>query len=522
LEFRLLFVEAEENISMSAAPDYSGNLLAKNTLLNFGGQAIPLVVGIGSTPFIIHGLGTARFGILSLIWIILVYFSLFDLGIGRATIKFFAELLGKNENDKLAALFWSSLFFNILLGLIGGMAMFLATPSLIHRVFNIPQELLVEAQSAFYLLSALIPLIVATTTLRGALEGAQRFDLVNAVKIPSSSLTFIIPLGAVLFNYHLPGIVFLLLLARTGTAVMYLILCFKVFPSLKDSLSIERRMIVSLFKFGGWVAVSNFLTPLLVYSERFFIGSVLSMDDLAFYTAPHEIVTRLWILPMSFVVTLFPVFSSLRKERHEDIAKIYAQSSKYLLLIVGPLVLFIVLFAKNILMVWLGSEFAQKSTLVFQILAVGVLINSLINIPFSLIQGLGRPDITAKFHLLELPIYIGLAWFLITKWGITGAALAWCLRVALDAGLIFWASHKLIPSSVYAFVEHRFVRAAFLFSGLVVACLAAVFLLSGTILQILASAGLLAIYGVAVWKYLLTSNEKRALPFALKLKSLKK
>ena len=47
-----------------------------------------------------------------------------------------------------------------------------------------------------------------------------------------------------------------------------------------------------------------------------------------------------------------------------------------------------------------------------QILAVGVFINSLAQVPFALLQGVGRPDLTATLHLIELPLYLGLLWWL--------------------------------------------------------------------------------------------------------------
>jgi len=62
-----------------------GSLLARNTLLNFIGQAVPLLVGVATIPFIVRGLGTERFGFLSLAWVVLGYFAIFDLGLGRAT-----------------------------------------------------------------------------------------------------------------------------------------------------------------------------------------------------------------------------------------------------------------------------------------------------------------------------------------------------------------------------------------------------------------------------------------------------
>ena len=79
--------------------DVSGRLLVQNSLLNFSSQAISLLVGVVTIPFIVRGLGTDRFGLLSLVWIVLGYFTIFDLGLGRAATKYVAEALGKGEDQ---------------------------------------------------------------------------------------------------------------------------------------------------------------------------------------------------------------------------------------------------------------------------------------------------------------------------------------------------------------------------------------------------------------------------------------
>ncbi|MGA8186078.1 MAG: polysaccharide biosynthesis C-terminal domain-containing protein, partial [Terriglobia bacterium] len=81
---------------------------------------------------------------------------------------------------------------------------------------------------------------------------------------------------------------------------------------------------------------------------------------------------------------------------------------------------------------WVGPKFAAEGALVLQIMAFAVLVNSLAIVPYNLIQGIGRPDLTAKFHLVELPLHVALAYFLVTRFGLPGAALAWTLRVTLD------------------------------------------------------------------------------------------
>jgi len=495
----------------------NGSKLVGNTLLNLIGFILPLFVGIVTIPFIIRGLGTHRFGILSLAWAVLIYLSLFDLGLGRATIKFISESLGNKEYKKIPSIFWTSLLFNSLLGIVGGIALAVSTPILINNIFNIPSYLLREAQTSFLILAALVPAVVSSTSLRGVLEGAQRFDLVNIVKASSSALNFLIPALAIPFGLHLPEIIFFLLVARIGTASIYLIFCFKVFPALRKNISLEKKLVRPLFTFGGWVTVSNVTGPILIYLDRFLIGSLLTIAAVTFYTAPYEIVSRLWIFPTSLMMSLFPAFSSLGNNHKEKLGNIYAYGLKYLLLVMGPLILIFVLFAKDILNLWIGAEFALKSTLVLQILGIYVLISSLAYIPFTLIQGVGRPDIPAKFHLLELPIFIVIAWLLIKKFGIVGAALATSFRIIMDAILLFGASWKLVPSTFPALARNRIVRTIIALLGLTSISISLVILFNRLLNQIIALGVIISFFIVVVWNFILDSEEKRFLSSALRL-----
>jgi len=482
--------------------------LAWNTSLNFLGQAVPTVWGIICIPFIIKGLGPERFGILALAWSIIVYFSLFDLGLGQATTKFVSEYLGKKEKEKLPSIIWTALFFNVLLGLTGGIIFALTTPFLVTKVLNIPAHLLEESYKTFLILAASVPVLTSSLALRGVLEGYQRFDLVNAVKAPASSMNFLIPAFAIPLGFNLPEIVLFLLIARLCAMFIYLILCFKISPNLKKKFSFDKKLIRTIFTFGLWITVSNIVGPITVYLDRFLIGSLLTIEAVTFYTAPHEIVTKLWILPKSLVLTVFPVFSSLGIKLTKELGDIYAKALKYLLLIMGAMILVLVLFAEEILQIWVGFEFVQRSTLVFQILALGILLNSLARVPFTLYQGIGRPDIPAKFHLLELPIYIILAWFLIRKFGITGAALAWTIRVGLDTILLFVASWRRIPFTRPALTQKGMIGTIISYCCLSALSIPTLVFHPPLLIKIFIVIILLSVFYAVVWKYLLDSTEK--------------
>ena len=113
----------------------------------------------------------------------------------------------------------------------------------------------------------------------------------------------------------------------------------------------------------------------------------------------------------------------------------------------GPLAVGLLIFAGPILRTWLGPQAPPEVVLALQILTPGVLANSLAFVPFSVLQGLGRADVTGKLHLLELPVHIAVAWLCISRWSIAGAAAAWSARTVLDAGLLFFAAHRLTARS---------------------------------------------------------------------------
>jgi O-antigen/teichoic acid export membrane protein len=423
--------------------EISGRLLARNTILNLIGQAVPLFVAVVTIPFIIRGLGTERFGLLSLAWVVLGYFTIFDLGLGRATTKYVAEALGKGEEEQIPHLVWTAVTIQATLGVLGTLILLGITPLLVDRILNIPSELVAEAKTTFYLLALSIPVVLVSGSFSGVLEAKQRFDLVNAVRVPSSISTYLLTLVGLILGFKLPGIVALIIVARFAALSALVVLALRILPKARQFLA-SFALFPRLFAFGSWITVTSIVSPVLVYLDRFLIGSLLSMAAVAYYTAPYEAITRLWIIPASLVMALFPAFSALEgtKDR-EKISMLFARSIKYILLALGPIVLGIMLFAKEALQIWLGPDFAINSTTAFQILSIGMLINSLANTPFALLQGIGRPDLPAKFHLLELPLYVATAWLLVSRWGITGAATAWTLRVILDALLLFVAAFKV-------------------------------------------------------------------------------
>lgn len=425
----------------------SGSLLARNTVYNLIGQGAPMLVAFFAIPLLINGLGTERFGVLTLVWMVIGYFGLFDLGMGRALTKLVAEKLGEGEVQEIPALVWTALFLMMLLGLVGTLAVILLSPWLVTTALKIPETLQVETLDAFKLLATSIPVVISIAGLGGILAAQQRFDLINGIRIPMGVFTFLGPLLVLSFSKSLFSVVAVLVAGRLLAWLAHFLFCFYTMPVLRRGIVLQWSMAGLLIRFGGWMTVTNIIGPVMVYLDRFLIGALVSIASVAYYVMPYEVVTKFWLIPGALVGVLFPAFTTSFVQEGNRTVVLFDRGLKYVFLSLFPLSLLIVIFANEGLDLWLGAEFAQNSARVLQWLAVGVFVNSLAQIAFALVQGTGRPDLTAKLHLIELPFYLVTVWWLVSSHGIEGAAIAWTVRVTVDALLLFALVKRVLPGS---------------------------------------------------------------------------
>ena len=259
---------------------------------------------------IIRALGTPRFGVLTLAWSIIGYFSFLDLGLGRALTKTVAEKLGSENEEQVPDLVWTTLSMMLALGIAGTLALSAMSPWLVYHVLKIPVDLRGEAGQSFVMLAVSIPIVIVSSGLGGILAAKQRFGIINAIRTPFGILMSAGPLLVIPFSHRLQAIIAVLLAIRLLNLAIQFIICIRILPALRKKVSVKKHLVMPLISYGGWMTVSNVIGPFMVYADRFFISAFISMAGVAYYTPPYEVVTKLWIIPSAIVGVLFPAFSA--------------------------------------------------------------------------------------------------------------------------------------------------------------------------------------------------------------------
>jgi len=478
-----------------------GPLLARNAVWNLAGQIAPMAVGLFAIPKLIHAIGTDKFGVLMIAWMVVGYFSFFDLGLGRAVTNLLSQKLATDSKHELPALIWTSNLVMGVMGVIGGIILALFSRVIVLTMLKTPLALQAETVRAFYMLSLAVPFVVSTAGFRAILEARQRFRTISLIRIPMGVATFAAPLFVLPWSKSLVAMIGILVVARFVFWLCYAFFALRDMPFLMNRVVINLRLLPMLFSFGAWMTVSNIISPIMSYLDRFLIGMLLSLTAVTYYATPMEVAGKMGIFPSAIVGVLFPAFSTALVADREHAGMLFRRAVKFVTLALFPLTFLMVLFAKNGLSIWLGANFASHSTLVLQILSVGAFTNSIASLPFAMVQGKGRADITGKLHLLELPFYVATVWILTMRYGIEGTAIAWTVRTTCDCALLFWAVERYVG---------KIPRQKSIVAGIItitVALAVAMLNMSLPLKLVLSVIGMTS-YAVAVWSLGLGTNER--------------
>lgn len=413
--------------------------IRKNISWNLLGNILPLAVGFVVFPLIISTYGTERFGLLALAWTLVGYFSLFDMGLSRALTQMVSQRLSMQvDNAEIVEMIRTSFRVMWLLGFLGGGLLWLIVPWLVQHMLKVSVALSEETVQAFSVLAISIPLVVHTSALRGVLDALQLFKQTSLIRIVMGSGTFLGPYIASLFSESLIYASYALIVVRIlgWTLHFYAVYDSGLFKI--KTLAYHGRWLKPLFAFGGWMTVSNIIGPLMVYLDRFIIAAMLGATAVAYYVAPYEVVTKMWVIPGAISGVLFPLFAKRWKSDPVNSAQLLNKGITYVLIFLYPPVLLASLFANEWLLLWLNHDFSLHCAAVVGWLAAGILVNSVAQIVFAKVQGAGKSDWTAKLHLIEIIPYLILLWIALKQFGIAGAAFVWFLRVTVDMlGLVY-------------------------------------------------------------------------------------
>ncbi|MGB2866977.1 MAG: flippase [Bacteroidota bacterium] len=432
-----------------------GAQLARNSLWNLAGLAGSLAVNFISVPILVHRLGNDQFGLLGLVLSMVSPLGLLDFGMSDATVKYVAESIGRNDLPQVERYFRSTLMFNIVVGVLGSLAITVLAPWLVHNAFHIAED---HQQTAMYALGWVAAMWCFTQvrqTFISLFTAHQRYDVLNIATTSTQIVTVLSGLTALWLGGGLLDVVMAQCFAVAASTVFWMFMARRFFPYIWIAPSMDRVTFKSTMGFGVWQMLNNLGGVISQQSQRWLLGSMLPVASVGYYNIALQLSMVPYLPAGKIGQVLFPQVSYLQGQNREREAGVLMVNATWMLTILS-LGLFVPLavFAPQILTLWIGPEVSGQTSTLLRILCLGNLMGCLFQIPNYFLLGTGRAHWLAAMSFFQgLLTLLGCLVF-IPRIGLQGAGWGMVLGTLVHFVILslIWVKimRHWLPSASYA------------------------------------------------------------------------
>jgi len=413
--------------------------LFRNSTINFIGWIIPLAATFLAVPLFIRIISPAGYGVWVLVSSLTGYFSLFQLGIGPAIIKYVAEFKAQDDLNKAQDTINAALLFSLIVGLIGGVAIYSSAPLLV-RLFHLPAHLQIPSLISFRISGVFFPALLVSNVYVSAFVGFQRYSLSNTLNIIQTVLTTLIGVLLLLMGYGIVGLVTAsavvdLVSIILGHYLLYKKIGFHGFRILETVWALKKMFGYSIYTF-----ISQLSQALNARLAEIIIGITLGPTAVTYFNVPARLVGLFSSGASSLSAVIFPFASELQtRANFLQVRQAFLKSTRYFTFLIVPIYTVLIVFSKPILTWWLSAEIAGEAHLAMSLYAAAYLVANMTTIPSQFLQGFGRVRFISQFSVGIILVSIITYYPLIRYLGLTGAGVSVLLTQIVAVGFIYYS-----------------------------------------------------------------------------------
>jgi len=394
--------------------------VAKGAGISFTGIILGNFLGIFSQALLGRFLGVRDYGrfnlALSVVHLAIV-FSIIGLSEGSARyIPFFME---RGELDKVKSTIRFSLRFVMLTSVVLGIVFYFLSGTISKVIFH--EE---NVRPLLQIFMITLPLSALPTVL------ISIFRAFKAVRYKM----FIFDTGMKIIRIAIFVPFIFLGKSLLGAIIAYL--GAQIFPILQSLFLIRNRLFPqysktpttpvgkSLLSFSWPLGLTGLSLVVETRADIILLGYYLTTEDIGIYSPALFIIKMLTVVGLSFQFIFLPVVSEFcAKGNRDELEILYRTVSKWIFVIIVPVVSFIILFPKEIITLIYGPAYS-RGWLALVFLAIGYALGLTLSLSGNILVGAGHPKLNLASELAAVFISLAMNVLLIPALGIAGAALA--------------------------------------------------------------------------------------------------
>jgi O-antigen/teichoic acid export membrane protein len=410
-----------------------------NVLWSWFGVAVQLLPGFVVTPYMIFKLGTEQYGIWSLVFSVVGYYALVDLGFRSAAVRYTAHFYATGESQKLNELV-NTLFLYFSIVSLALVAFTLVVWQKADRFFQVRPEY--HYVFAWLVLLAGINLSVGVVggVFSGCVEGVHRFDISNRIFIITFGARSVGWLAMLKLGKGLVALGAWALVTNTALVLLYARAVYRILPSVQLSpKSATKRMFRETASYGLHTFMAGMATRAMEQITPVLIGHYRPMTEVGYYNFPLRLLQYGTDAVSRIGIVATPKSADMAARRHLDqVARLAVLASRYSLVLFMPIALFLGNYGLELLMVWLRKpDLAVNSAALIPVMLVAFTLAQAAQFcASSVLFGLGAQRGYAITLVVELILNVVATVLVLPRYGIYGAAVVTSVLMLVSRGIV--------------------------------------------------------------------------------------
>lgn len=419
--------------------------LVSKSILVFVVQSTSAVVGLVTTPLVALGLGAEHYGLFVLLLGLLGYSAVLNLGLSWAVTREIAGLEPMKDTAAIEAVLGTVLTVHSVIALVLMLALVGGRGWMAQHLLRVPTALGAMAERSLIILACAVPFATLIGLFNAALRGLQRVEVATGLTGTTNAL---FALGTVVLvgqGARLEMAFGLHVVLMAASAFVHWRLVRQLVPGLRIVFRLPAADLWRLFRFARFMMLNHVCAMALYYLDKLLVARLLSVGMVGYYAVPSALSLRVNALGTATADVAFPFASArLAGGEVEELRRAYSQAARMLGWLTMAPALATILFADDILRLWIDEAFATHGTWPLRLLVLGHWAIGVASLDAVCIEGSGRPRVTSLFMVVTGILSLAGIVTFTPSFGLNGTASSAMMALVILAGLDVWFCNRYV------------------------------------------------------------------------------
>ena len=407
-------------------------------LLSYAVIILNMLVGLVYTPFLIRKLGQAEYGLYSIVYSVMNYLTVMDMGFGNAIIIYTARYINQNDKekqDKLHGMFFVIYCIIGVVAAIAGFALYLNVNLLFGNSMT-PMEIS-EAKTMMLILTFNLAITFPLSIFGNIITAHEKFVVSKCIKILQILLQPMMMIPLLYMGYKAIAMVVILTVTNIICLLLNTIVCIKKLDVKLKFNGFDFVLLKEICKYSIFIFLNQIIDKVNWSLDQFILGSIAGTVATAIYSVAGQLNNMYMNFSTAISGVMLPKVTKMEdsKASNKDFTEIFIKTGRVQYILMALIITGFVLFGQAFINWWAGAGY-ESAYLIACILMIPITIPLIQNIGLSILQAKNlykyRTIIFLGISILNVAISIPLA----KMYSGIGAAIGTSISLILGQGII--------------------------------------------------------------------------------------